>query len=143
MTTSLKLTLHLVKVLLFAVNFEYSEPNLQNPNEADETLGAGDTQIWKGVTKQRSATEKDRRNAQSDAFPATPTTNRISDSDLSDLPIPSYVKELYRNLSQHNSKNTEATTIRSLPAIHNEENNGKYDTTNNYAWYHSRHNQDN
>ena len=132
----LKLTFNLAIVLFFAVNFAYSAPNLHNPNKHDkvstkesEAFGADweeAAHTWDGVRTVQSATERERRNAQSDALPATPTANRLtSDIDLSNLPIPPYVKELYRNLSQQDSKNREATAIRFLPAIHNGENNGE------------------
>ena len=47
------------------------------------------------------------------------------DDGLASVSAPAYVKELYRNLSKQDSENSDATTIRSIPAIHDGEGNSK------------------
>jgi hypothetical protein len=57
------------------------------------------------------------------AVTANSAPTSIVDDGLANLAIPGYVKELYRNLSKQDSENTDATTIRSIPAMYNGENN--------------------
>jgi hypothetical protein len=129
MNISLKLTLNLATVLLFAVTAHVanSAPSLQDINEEvapTKVAGALNAdweearQIWNGVRtvkKQMSATVKERREA---GDSTTPMPGKIDDYGLDNISVPTYVKELYRNLSKQNTENIDATTIRSLPAIH-------------------------
>lgn len=76
-------------------------------------------EIWNGVRvlKKQHAQRRERRMV---ADP-TPSTISINETELLNLSIPTYMKELYWNISKHDSRNRnseEATTIRSLPAIH-------------------------
>ena len=135
---SLKITLNLATILLFATiaHFANSAPALQNANGEDEapTKMAGvlsaeweeARQIWNDVRtmkKQVLAAKRERREE-----PDNPTRESIaSDSDLANVSAPAYVKQLYLNLSQQqNSENTDATTIRSLPAVHNGDSNSEF-----------------
>ena len=119
MNISLKLTLNLATVLLFA-HVANSAPSLQDINEEvapTKVAGALNAdweearQIWNGVRtmkKQMSATVKERREA---GDSTTPMPGKIDDYGLDNISVPTYVKELYRNLSQQDTENIDATTI--------------------------------
>lgn len=125
-------------ILLFCADFAITAPSLQNVQEAGANPGvplAGQPiskeweearQIWNGVRivkKQLSINTERQRRMSNDQNPS-PTANPSPDSDdvyldLLNVSVPSYVKELYRNLSrQHkDSDEVDATTIRSIPPI--------------------------
>lgn len=123
-------------ILLFCADFAVTAPSLQNVQEAGANPGvplAGQPiskeweearQIRNGVRtvkKQLSInTERQRRSHHEE----NPTANPSPDSDdfyldLLNVSAPSYVKELYRNLSRKHKDSDEidATTIRSIPPI--------------------------
>lgn len=124
-------------ILLFCADFAITAPSsLQNVQEAGANPGvplAGQQlnkeweearQIWNGVRtvkKQLSInTERQRRTRET----TTPTPSTL-DEYLYNISAPSYVKELYRNISLKDSDEIDATKIRSLPAIHTGDSNGE------------------
>lgn len=124
---SLKITLNLATILLFATtaHFANSAPTQNGEDEAPTEMAGVLSAEWeearqirngvRTVKKQVLAAKRERREE-----PDNPTRESIaSDNDLANVSAPAYVKQLYLNLSQQNSENTDATTIRSLPAIHN------------------------
>ena len=71
-------------------------------------------QIWNGLrTVQKHYAARERRNAN-----PTPRPPPLNHSELNNLPIPAYMKELYWNISLKDPHDLETTTIRSLPALH-------------------------
>lgn len=75
-------------------------------------------QIWNGVRsvkKQLVERGLSRMRRSSSDLPA-------NTYGLDNVSVPAYVKELYRNISQLDAEDIDATTIRSLPAINSGEN---------------------
>lgn len=122
-------------ILLLCAGFAISAPSLQSDGANPEVPLAGQAlskeweearQIWNGVRtvkKQLSVNTESQR--QSREASTTPIPSSIDDYGLSNVSAPSYVKELYRNLSLQDSDEVDATTIRSLPAIHSGDADGE------------------
>ena len=74
-------------------------------------------EIWNGlrVAKKQNSAARERR----DAPDPTQVSPQAAYSDLNNLsiPIPTYMKELYWNLSRHESEDADTTTIRSMPGM--------------------------
>lgn len=77
-------------------------------------------QIWSELRRsQKQLTAVATRTKRDDHQQSTPTPMPIDHNELNNLSVPAYVKELYWNISHQDSKDSEATIIRSLPALHN------------------------
>ena len=74
-------------------------------------------EIWNGlrVAKKQNSAARERR----DAPDPTQVSPQADYSDLNNLsiPIPTYMKELYWNLSRQESEDADTTTIRSMPGL--------------------------
>ena len=89
-------------------------------------------QIWNGLrTVQKHYAARERRNA------PTPTAEPVpvDHSELNSLSIPAYMKELYLNMSQQDSKDVDTTTIRSLPALNTSESESATLRLRKVGWF--------
>ena len=109
-------------------------PTLQNADAVAELRPAAPTpsaeweearQIWNGVKmlKKQMPPRLKRSVRWANPTPVTPVTP--DDYGLANVSAPAYIKELYHNLSLQDAEDNDATIIRSLPALHTEEGNGK------------------
>ena len=108
-----------------------SAPTVAPPTDPPSGLSAEweeARQIWNGVRsvkKLLAVREQFRaRDRRSDVTPTPPVTQ--DHHGLDNVSVPAYVKELYWNISLQDSEDIDATTIRSLPAMHSGEKDGKY-----------------